>query len=102
MGVQLGTSVDSYHTLSPSLLPGMSSDSDIECDTETEEQEEHTSMGVFDDPFLAQPPDEGAACSHFTQVPKSLAAAAALSASSAASAHSALPLLLLFKNYCHL
>lgn len=37
---------------------GMSSDSDIECDTETEEQEEHTSMGVFDDPFLAQPPDE--------------------------------------------
>ncbi|XP_037057435.1 E3 ubiquitin-protein ligase TRIM37 isoform X6 [Peromyscus leucopus] len=37
---------------------GMSSDSDIECDTENEEQEEHTSMGSFNDPFLAQPPDE--------------------------------------------
>lgn len=37
---------------------GMSSDSDIECDTENEEQEEHTSMGAFNDPFLAQPPDE--------------------------------------------
>lgn len=85
----------SYHT-SPSLLPGMSSDSDIECDTENEEQDEHPSMGTFTDPFLAQPPDEGAACSHFTQVPKRLAAAAALSASAAASAHSAL-LFLLFK-----
>lgn len=38
----------------------MSSDSEIECDTENEEQEEHTSMGAFNDPFLAQPPDEGA------------------------------------------
>ncbi|XP_077708591.1 E3 ubiquitin-protein ligase TRIM37 isoform X5 [Canis aureus] len=37
---------------------GMSSDSDIECDTENEEQEEHTSMGGFDDSFMAQPPDE--------------------------------------------
>lgn len=47
--------------LCPSLLPGMSSDSDIECDTENEEQEEHASMGGFDDSFMAQPPDEGAA-----------------------------------------
>lgn len=46
---------------SPSFLPGMSSDSDIECDTENEEQEEHTSMGGFNDSFMAQPPDEGAA-----------------------------------------
>ncbi|XP_077601749.1 E3 ubiquitin-protein ligase TRIM37 isoform X4 [Crocuta crocuta] len=38
---------------------GMSSDSDIECDTENEEQEEHTSMGGFNDSFMAQPPDEG-------------------------------------------
>lgn len=74
----------------------MSSDSDIECDTENEEQEEHTSMVAFNDPFLAQPPDEGAACSHFTQVHKSIVAAA-LSASAAASAPSALLLLLLFK-----
>ncbi|XP_020922948.1 E3 ubiquitin-protein ligase TRIM37 isoform X9 [Sus scrofa] len=37
---------------------GMSSDSDIECDTENEEQEEHTSMGGFSDSFMAQPPDE--------------------------------------------
>uniref|UniRef100_F7HS35 Tripartite motif containing 37 n=1 Tax=Macaca mulatta TaxID=9544 RepID=F7HS35_MACMU len=42
---------------------GMSSDSDIECDTENEEQEEHTSVGGFHDSFMAmtQPPDEGAA-----------------------------------------
>uniref|UniRef100_A0A5F9DCW7 E3 ubiquitin-protein ligase TRIM37 n=1 Tax=Oryctolagus cuniculus TaxID=9986 RepID=A0A5F9DCW7_RABIT len=40
---------------------GMSSDSDIECDTENEEQEEHASMGGFNDSFMAQPPDEGAA-----------------------------------------
>jgi hypothetical protein len=38
----------------------MSSDSDIECDTENEEQEEHTNMGGFTDSFMAQPPDEGA------------------------------------------
>nr|XP_002748209.2 E3 ubiquitin-protein ligase TRIM37 isoform X2 [Callithrix jacchus] len=39
---------------------GMSSDSDIECDTENEEQEEHTSVGGFHDSFLVmtQPPDE--------------------------------------------
>ncbi|XP_021560070.1 E3 ubiquitin-protein ligase TRIM37 [Neomonachus schauinslandi] len=37
---------------------GMSSDSDIECDTENEEQEEHASMGGFDDSFMVQPPDE--------------------------------------------
>ncbi|KAK2111315.1 Tripartite motif containing 37 [Saguinus oedipus] len=38
----------------------MSSDSDIECDTENEEQEEHTSVGGFHDSFMvmAQPPDE--------------------------------------------
>ncbi|XP_059005309.1 E3 ubiquitin-protein ligase TRIM37 isoform X8 [Mustela lutreola] len=40
---------------------GMSSDSDIECDTENEEQEEHASVGGFDDSYMAQPPDEGAA-----------------------------------------
>ncbi|XP_078229787.1 E3 ubiquitin-protein ligase TRIM37 isoform X8 [Callithrix jacchus] len=47
-------------TCSPSFLPGMSSDSDIECDTENEEQEEHTSVGGFHDSFLVmtQPPDE--------------------------------------------
>nr|KAF6297239.1 tripartite motif containing 37 [Myotis myotis] len=39
---------------------GMSSDSDVECDTENEEQEEHTSLGGFNDSFTAQPPDEGA------------------------------------------
>ena len=48
------------NTFSPSLPPGMSSDSDIECDTENEEQEEHTSLGRFSDAFMAQPPDEGA------------------------------------------
>nr|XP_045015125.1 E3 ubiquitin-protein ligase TRIM37 isoform X3 [Jaculus jaculus] len=37
---------------------GMSSDSDIECDTENEEQEEHTSMGGFNDSFMTQAPDE--------------------------------------------
>uniref|UniRef100_G1RAZ2 Tripartite motif containing 37 n=1 Tax=Nomascus leucogenys TaxID=61853 RepID=G1RAZ2_NOMLE len=39
---------------------GMSSDSDIECDTENEEQEEHTSVGGFHDSFMVmtQPPDE--------------------------------------------
>ncbi|KAL0597003.1 hypothetical protein AAY473_032350 [Plecturocebus cupreus] len=38
----------------------MSSDSDIECDTENEEQEEHTSVGGFHDSFMVmtQPPDE--------------------------------------------
>ncbi|XP_013374671.1 PREDICTED: E3 ubiquitin-protein ligase TRIM37 isoform X6 [Chinchilla lanigera] len=37
---------------------GMSSDSDIECDTENEEQEEHTTVGGFNDSFMVQPPDE--------------------------------------------
>ena len=46
---------------SPSSLPGMSSDSDIECDTESEEREERAGMGGFGDAFMAQPPDEGAA-----------------------------------------
>ncbi|MEJ1272253.1 hypothetical protein NN561_003102 [Cricetulus griseus] len=52
----LGLQVRSLHVLQQ--ITGMSSDSDIECDTENEEQEEHTSMGSFNDPFLAQPPDE--------------------------------------------
>ncbi|XP_036310175.1 E3 ubiquitin-protein ligase TRIM37 isoform X5 [Pipistrellus kuhlii] len=39
---------------------GMSSDSDVECDTENEEQEEHTSLDGFNDSFTAQPPDEDA------------------------------------------
>lgn len=43
------------------FLPGMSSDSDIECDTESEELEERAGLGGFSDAFLAQPPDEGAA-----------------------------------------
>ena len=43
---------------SPSSLPGMSSDSDIECDTESEEREERVGMGGFGDAFMAQPPDE--------------------------------------------
>uniref|UniRef100_H0X6A8 Tripartite motif containing 37 n=1 Tax=Otolemur garnettii TaxID=30611 RepID=H0X6A8_OTOGA len=37
---------------------GMSSDSDIECDTENEEQEEHPDVGGFNSSFMAQPPDE--------------------------------------------
>ncbi|KAJ7411229.1 E3 ubiquitin-protein ligase TRIM37 [Pitangus sulphuratus] len=41
------------------LLPGMSSDSDIECDTENEEQEEATSPSeVFNQAFSAQPSTE--------------------------------------------
>ncbi|KAM6164330.1 E3 ubiquitin-protein ligase TRIM37 [Rhynchocyon petersi] len=43
---------------------GMSSDSDIECDTENEEQEEHSSLGGFNDSFMAQPADEDT-CSSF-------------------------------------
>ncbi|XP_045693093.1 E3 ubiquitin-protein ligase TRIM37 isoform X3 [Phyllostomus hastatus] len=39
---------------------GMSSDSDAECDTENEDQDEHTGLGGFHDSFLAQPPDEDA------------------------------------------
>ncbi|KAM5274349.1 E3 ubiquitin-protein ligase TRIM37 isoform 3-T3 [Ctenodactylus gundi] len=37
---------------------GMSSDSDVECDTENEEQDERAGMGSFHDSFMAQPPDE--------------------------------------------
>nr|XP_045038410.2 E3 ubiquitin-protein ligase TRIM37 isoform X2 [Desmodus rotundus] len=37
---------------------GMSSDSDAECDTENEEQDEHSSLGGLHESFLAQPPDE--------------------------------------------
>ncbi|XP_027600719.2 E3 ubiquitin-protein ligase TRIM37 isoform X2 [Pipra filicauda] len=41
------------------LLPGMSSDSDIECDTENEEQEEATSPSeVFNQAFSVQPSTE--------------------------------------------
>lgn len=44
------------------LLPGMSSDSDIECDTENEEQEDATSPSeVFNQAFSAQPSSEGRA-----------------------------------------
>lgn len=45
---------------SASFLPGMSSDSDIECDAEDEEQEERASLGRFSDSFMARLPDEGA------------------------------------------
>ncbi|XP_032472128.1 E3 ubiquitin-protein ligase TRIM37 isoform X6 [Phocoena sinus] len=37
---------------------GMSSDSDIECDAEDEEQEERASLGRFSDSFMARLPDE--------------------------------------------
>lgn len=50
-----------------SFRAGMSSDSDAECDTENEEPDEHTSLGGFHDSFLAQPPDEGAACGVISQ-----------------------------------
>lgn len=41
------------------LLPGMSSDSDIECDTENEEQEDATSPSeVFNQAFSVQPSSE--------------------------------------------
>ncbi|OCT95037.1 E3 ubiquitin-protein ligase TRIM37 isoform X1 [Xenopus laevis] len=36
------------------ILPGMSSDSDIECDTENEEQEENITCGGFNDSFTTQ------------------------------------------------
>ncbi|XP_045443264.1 E3 ubiquitin-protein ligase TRIM37 isoform X4 [Pipistrellus kuhlii] len=48
---------------------GMSSDSDVECDTENEEQEEHTSLDGFNDSFTAQPPDEGAALDAHSSFP---------------------------------
>ncbi|XP_073091427.1 E3 ubiquitin-protein ligase TRIM37 isoform X1 [Manis javanica] len=37
---------------------GISSDSDIECDTENEEPDEHACVGGFHDSLMAQPPDE--------------------------------------------
>ncbi|XP_064534059.1 E3 ubiquitin-protein ligase TRIM37 isoform X1 [Pseudopipra pipra] len=40
------------------LLPGMSSDSDIECDTENEEQEEASPSEVFNQAFSVQPSTE--------------------------------------------
>lgn len=44
------------------LPPGMSSDSDIECDTENEEQEDATSPSeVFNQAFSVQPSSEGRA-----------------------------------------
>ncbi|KAM4796793.1 E3 ubiquitin-protein ligase TRIM37 isoform 2-T2 [Rhinophrynus dorsalis] len=45
------------------ILPGMSSDSDIECDTENEEQEESITCGSFNDTFTAQAPGEDQGCS---------------------------------------
>uniref|UniRef100_F6TGI3 Eukaryotic translation initiation factor 2 subunit 1 n=1 Tax=Xenopus tropicalis TaxID=8364 RepID=F6TGI3_XENTR len=41
------------------ILPGMSSDSDIECDTENEEQEENITCGGFNDSFTSQAQGEG-------------------------------------------
>lgn len=76
---------------SPSSLPGMSSDSDIECDTESEEREERAGMGGFGDAFMAQPPDEGAARG-VAGLSKTVSAAAAVSFASV----SASLLLLLF------
>ncbi|XP_077152453.1 E3 ubiquitin-protein ligase TRIM37 isoform X3 [Ranitomeya variabilis] len=44
------------------ILPGMSSDSDIECDTENEEQEESITCGSFNDTFTAQPSGDDQGC----------------------------------------
>ncbi|XP_053563361.1 E3 ubiquitin-protein ligase TRIM37 [Bombina bombina] len=44
------------------ILPGMSSDSDIECDTENEEQEESINCSGFNDTFTAQPTTEDQGC----------------------------------------
>ena len=80
---------------SPSSLPGMSSDSDIECDTESEEREEReerASTGGFSDAFMAQPPDGGAARGVVAGLRKTVSAAAAVSFASV----SASLLLLLF------
>lgn len=41
------------------ILPGMSSDSDIECDTENEEQEESLNCAGFNETFTTQPAGEG-------------------------------------------
>lgn len=58
--VSLAAGVCQKHVLH--LLPGMSSDSDIECDTENEEQEDATSPSeVFNQAFSVQPSSEGRA-----------------------------------------
>ncbi|KAM8975914.1 E3 ubiquitin-protein ligase TRIM37 isoform 2-T2 [Pelodytes ibericus] len=44
------------------ILPGMSSDSDIECDTENEEQEESITCDGFNDTYTAQPSGEDQSC----------------------------------------
>ncbi|XP_074079696.1 E3 ubiquitin-protein ligase TRIM37 isoform X7 [Macrotis lagotis] len=48
------------------LLPGMSSDSDVECDTENEEQEENAPLDEFNDSFMGQPSGEDT-CSSFPE-----------------------------------
>ncbi|XP_074118051.1 E3 ubiquitin-protein ligase TRIM37 isoform X3 [Sminthopsis crassicaudata] len=48
------------------LLPGMSSDSDVECDTENEEQEESTPLDGFNDTFMGQPSVEDT-CTSFPE-----------------------------------
>ncbi|KAM5182078.1 E3 ubiquitin-protein ligase TRIM37 isoform 3-T3 [Mantella aurantiaca] len=45
------------------ILPGMSSDSDIECDTENEEQEESLNCAGFNETFTTQPSGEDQGCS---------------------------------------
>lgn len=56
--VSLAAGVCQKHVLH--LLPGMSSDSDIECDTENEEQEDATSPSeMFNQAFTVQPSSEG-------------------------------------------
>ncbi|XP_073471268.1 E3 ubiquitin-protein ligase TRIM37 isoform X2 [Aquarana catesbeiana] len=45
------------------ILPGMSSDSDIECDTENEEQEESLNCAGFNETFTTQPSVEDQGCS---------------------------------------
>lgn len=58
--VSLAAGVCQKHVLD--LVPGMSSDSDIECDTENEEQEDATSPSeVFNQAFSVQPSSEGRA-----------------------------------------
>lgn len=50
------------------LLPGMSSDSDIECDTENEEQEDASSTSdAFNHAFDVQPSSEGRTIILFNQ-----------------------------------
>uniref|UniRef100_A0A7N4NY38 E3 ubiquitin-protein ligase TRIM37 n=1 Tax=Sarcophilus harrisii TaxID=9305 RepID=A0A7N4NY38_SARHA len=48
------------------LLPGMSSDSDVECDTENEEQEESAPLDGFNDTFMGQPSVEDT-CTSFPE-----------------------------------